>query len=214
MSGAEVRSVPPYEQARAEQDARRRVAREQATAGAARQACDELITTLYREKFEMGDREKLLRCVELCEATDTPIPTWARRALAVAFSEWREAQAKAAQTKGKALSLDRCIFGKRTGRHTNLATAERDRHRRQVIFEAVETVRHCGIERDQSFATASKLLKAYSSKYTDGVNASAQAIKATYYQMKKKGAERDRAIAAEMALLTPDLPEFSPETQP
>jgi hypothetical protein len=162
----------------------------------------------------MGDREKLLRCVELCEATDTPIPTWARHALAVAASEWREAQAKAAQTKGKALSLDACIFGKRTGRHTNLATAERDRHRRQVIFEAVETVRHRGIEGDQSFVTASKILEAYSSKYIDGVNTSAEAVKATYYQMKKKGAERDRAIAAEMALLTPGLPEFSPERNP
>jgi hypothetical protein len=185
------------------------LARERDTADTPLQARDELITTLYREKFEMGNREKLLRCVELCEATDAPIPTWARHALAVAFGEWREAQ-----EKGKAKSLDYCILGKRTGRHANITTAERDQRRRQVIFEAVEIARYRGIGGERAFATASKLLEAYSRKYGNGVNAPPEVVKATYYKMKKEGAERNKAIAAELALLTPDLPEFSQKTPP
>ena len=199
--------VPPkhrLEQVRREQGAPRRGTRQRATEGDARRAGEELITTIYQEQFEKGYRESLLRCVALCEVTDAAIPTWARRALARAFSEWRDAQ-----RKGKKRPLDLCILGERTGRHANIVTAEREHRRRQVIFEAVETAKHLGLEGGKVFDVASKLLVEYRNKYGGYVYSKPETVKSIYHDFKKKGAERNRAISSELALLTPNLCEFA-----
>jgi hypothetical protein len=174
------------------------------------EALQKLLNITYREQFEAGDREKLLRCVCLCDATDTSIPNWARHALAAAFDEWWQAQ-NAPGDPRKRKFLDHFILGKRVGRHANIPQAESDRHRRQVIFEAVDIAHHYGITGEHAYLFAQQLLTEYSKFFHEAVNADPSTLKTTYFQERRKGSSSDSLVRAELAMLAisllPSLPD-------
>lgn len=191
------------EQARAEQDARRREARELAVAGTVQQAFDELTAVIYRKDFEAGDSEKLLRCLVLCAGR--PAPSWAEKARARALEEWKLALAAPRGPRSEPPTFDQFLLGERRGRHSEV-----DRLRQLVIVHGVELARDYGIRGDRIFEFASACLYEYRHISNKVSYSKADAVKAIYFRLKKgTKAPRDIQIRIELeGLMASRLDEF------
>jgi len=155
----------------------------------ARRALDKLINTVYRQRYEAGDRLQLLWCRDLCAHIQHPLPSWWQKANVLEYAGWQRELAAPRGYRSKPPTFEQYLKGERRGRRS-----EPDRLKNLIIIEGVGLAEDWGIEGAKVFEFATACIVEY--RMLPGgarlIESEARNVERRYYSILKHcGVRRD-----------------------